>query len=79
MTRKKIRSARRQPKQSTRRTTQKRPAASPRKWSTRSNKVREMDETSPDRWRYLVYRDGKQIELSKEEYDALYRPSPEDQ
>ncbi len=46
---------------------------------TGSNSTQELEETAPERWVYVVYRDGKRVELTKEEYEARYHPGSEDQ
>ncbi len=39
-----------------------------------------LEENAPDAWVFLHYEDdGRVVALTPEEYEVLYRPSPEDQ
>lgn len=46
---------------------------------TRDDRVQELEETAAERWRYFVYRDIERVELTRDEYEARYRPDAEDQ
>lgn len=39
-----------------------------------------LDEDAPERWRFLDYReDGQVLRLTRQRYEAIYRPDPDDQ
>lgn len=39
-----------------------------------------LDEDAPERWRFLDYReDGQVLRLTRQRYEAIYRPDPGDQ
>ncbi len=44
-----------------------------------SDRVSELEDTAPERWEYVVYRNGKRVKVSKEEYESKYHPGSEDQ
>jgi len=46
---------------------------------THPDRVSQLEETAPERWEYVVYRDGKRVRVTREEYEARYHPGSEDQ
>lgn len=44
-----------------------------------SDSISQLEETAPERWDYVVYRNGTRVKVTKEEYEAKYHPGSEDQ
>ncbi len=67
------------------RTGQKRVARRPARGAARqrpvgqSDRISQLEETAPERWDYVVYRNGTRVKVTKEEYEAKYHPGSDDQ
>ncbi len=44
-----------------------------------SDSISQLEETAPERWDYVVYRNGTRVKVTKEEYETKYHPGSDDQ